>query len=552
MVCLYCGKKLTMVKKLTAEDFCSAAHRQTYNGEQEKLAVARLVDQQLRMNPGRRPPAQVRPISQATSPQIGECISQQVAPRKLDSALRMSGRQLTIAMEPMEPDSSATIAPPRSLADAIGVEALIDMQALAGVEVAMRALSYAQATQPSSPASQTAFRLYRPGFDARPFMPQGNSQLEVDEVAPPADPDFDHSSLSLIDFAAHLKPKSPVAIAEIDSYGAKRFAFSRLPEANTQREFSSAPPHPAPIETTGFEQLGSPVAARQSESSRFQISDPAQLRPASQAPAALDLSECAVAVAVPLSACGIASAAAVPLAARPACLTSPEPSLAAPVRAAPRRLQLVAAGPIQRLLARPKVYSPRTPRLVAFPRIPGPLPTVVGLAASGGVETILSRSIGQCQMSETALPHPASFLRAVPAAAPAQVLAPFPQKARVAGIRRSSLELQPAGFRASQMLPVPVAAVAAKDTPSLREAAAVDRLAIFRPRLRLAIIAARDGSSPFSALSQLSGGKFILSWAGLRRRWGSSGCCGSSRGRAGPSISSSRAFFRRLPDSKPI
>lgn len=39
MDCLYCGKKINVLRKLKSEEFCSAAHRKAYNKKQEDLAV---------------------------------------------------------------------------------------------------------------------------------------------------------------------------------------------------------------------------------------------------------------------------------------------------------------------------------------------------------------------------------------------------------------------------------------------------------------------------------------------------------------------------------
>ncbi|MBL8230113.1 MAG: hypothetical protein JNL98_16615 [Bryobacterales bacterium] len=50
MRCLYCGKKLALLRKLTDSEFCSDTHRRLYQQEQEKMALARLVDAQQRFS----------------------------------------------------------------------------------------------------------------------------------------------------------------------------------------------------------------------------------------------------------------------------------------------------------------------------------------------------------------------------------------------------------------------------------------------------------------------------------------------------------------------
>ncbi|MBS1825920.1 MAG: hypothetical protein JST93_11410 [Acidobacteria bacterium] len=44
MKCLYCGKRLALLRKLTDSEFCTDAHRHAYHREQEQLALARLSD----------------------------------------------------------------------------------------------------------------------------------------------------------------------------------------------------------------------------------------------------------------------------------------------------------------------------------------------------------------------------------------------------------------------------------------------------------------------------------------------------------------------------
>src|SRR5215813_8383276 len=47
MRCLYCGKQLPLLKKLTGGgEFCSEAHRQSYQEEYNRLALSRLLQAQ--------------------------------------------------------------------------------------------------------------------------------------------------------------------------------------------------------------------------------------------------------------------------------------------------------------------------------------------------------------------------------------------------------------------------------------------------------------------------------------------------------------------------
>ncbi len=50
MRCLYCGNRLALLRKLADAEFCSSSHRKLYGQEQEKMALARLVDAQRRFS----------------------------------------------------------------------------------------------------------------------------------------------------------------------------------------------------------------------------------------------------------------------------------------------------------------------------------------------------------------------------------------------------------------------------------------------------------------------------------------------------------------------
>ena len=47
MRCLYCGKELALLKRLTGGgEFCSDAHKQSYQEEYNRLALSRLLQAQ--------------------------------------------------------------------------------------------------------------------------------------------------------------------------------------------------------------------------------------------------------------------------------------------------------------------------------------------------------------------------------------------------------------------------------------------------------------------------------------------------------------------------
>ncbi|MDX2154791.1 MAG: hypothetical protein SFV54_28875 [Bryobacteraceae bacterium] len=57
MQCLYCGKRIAILRKLTQGEFCSDAHKRRYHQEQEQLGLARLIEAQQRLaeNPAASP-----------------------------------------------------------------------------------------------------------------------------------------------------------------------------------------------------------------------------------------------------------------------------------------------------------------------------------------------------------------------------------------------------------------------------------------------------------------------------------------------------------------
>src|SRR3954462_3808529 len=61
MRCLYCGKELALLKRLTSGgDFCSEAHRQSYQDQFNELALGRL--EQARLAPERFPEEEDEPV----------------------------------------------------------------------------------------------------------------------------------------------------------------------------------------------------------------------------------------------------------------------------------------------------------------------------------------------------------------------------------------------------------------------------------------------------------------------------------------------------------
>ena len=59
MRCLYCGKELALLKRLTGGgEFCSEAHKQSYQEEYNRLALSRLLQAQKKGQQSNNSPAQ--------------------------------------------------------------------------------------------------------------------------------------------------------------------------------------------------------------------------------------------------------------------------------------------------------------------------------------------------------------------------------------------------------------------------------------------------------------------------------------------------------------
>ncbi len=73
MRCLYCGKELALLKRLTGGgDFCSDAHKQSYQEEYNRLALSRLLQAQKKGQQANNSPAQNAPPPPAAAVALEE------------------------------------------------------------------------------------------------------------------------------------------------------------------------------------------------------------------------------------------------------------------------------------------------------------------------------------------------------------------------------------------------------------------------------------------------------------------------------------------------
>src|SRR6266404_2086960 len=79
MRCLYCGKELALLKRLTGSgEFCSESHKQSYQEEYNRLALSRLLQAQSRSEEVRAEASAVEPLVEPEPEPVEETIPESV------------------------------------------------------------------------------------------------------------------------------------------------------------------------------------------------------------------------------------------------------------------------------------------------------------------------------------------------------------------------------------------------------------------------------------------------------------------------------------------
>ena len=558
MNCLYCGKKLPMVKKLTSEDFCSVAHRHAYQSEQETLGAARLVEANERLRPVRKSPSPKFSDHQ-TAPHVANYLPDNIAPRLINAQPWASAQPPVFALETLEPAPNSTISVPRSdLAAAVPSIGLINPQGNSSVEAAMCALSRSMefylpgdtGPQPATNAFSSAAPDAAIGFAAAlaisilpeapaepdttpfPLLSQFSAQLPLSLLKPQFSLPLDDLDFTLaasaqlpFDLSVSLNaavPKSPTPIA---SSGAKRFSFSRLPGMIEAVFALDLPSVASPVPFSGS------IESSQSISLWEQCHLPL---PLAQVPGTLfaGIGSCfpvnPPAVAGPIEIqCGPVAQAPAPPQILPAAYLAFEPSvqpaamIGSQINAAPQARQIACiADPIQRIFARLKP----APDLMAAAEFPARPARACVPAQSLSARSILSRPKGKCNPFTEQFSHPDSFLRSVSseadmAARIAFHSAPIAAKTHIASVRRSSLVILAKTFRSSRLVPITILAEPYFVAPRMVEPVAIGKFPLCRPQLNLRILPARVSNSPFADLSPFSGVSYKFSWQAVQHRW---------------------------------
>ncbi len=553
MNCIYCGKKLPMVKKFTSEEFCSVAHRQAYHHEQEQLAVARLLEDQTRRKPARKQPTQEK------APAFAEYLSEQISPRTLASRPWHSEMELLVALRASEFESSSVLSPSGTrLADPEEISKLVAPSGVAGVEEAIAALSASQVQTTLSPvnrchSSQTSssdfsirmdveLKLYfgqelpaDPSFSPRELMTCPGAILPMSGLQPQQ-----HFPLEAVDFARASGAQLPFDLSR---------CFSALIPETVDFPTAFGPERlhsthlPAPLVTLSI--VGMPDIGNAVEASSMWGAAELDHQPQERSVSALD-----VGLEGPVFAAFDAwIEGSQDLALGPRLLFDCEslggirpkdrppvqphaylPNLLPGVQPASRVVGLPSptivcyAGSIQRLFSRPRPANPRSVRVESIDEFPQRVPSTLMPAQSRSAITILQRPKGRCQGFETLFAHPESFLRSISGnwAATESLFAfnePLPAKGRIASVRRSSLSVVSNAFRASRQFSLKFQAISGSIDLRMCERIERKEITVLKPQTDLRILSARIAHSPFAALSPFSNSSYRVSWQAVQQRW---------------------------------
>src|SRR5271169_2464441 len=106
MDCLHCGKKISALRKLQDEEFCSAAHHKAYKKKQEELAV----DFLRQSKPRRAKPAVSEPVPQPAAPVepqpilvLADFRAERATPSSANGTPRRNGQPVPIARHAILP-----------------------------------------------------------------------------------------------------------------------------------------------------------------------------------------------------------------------------------------------------------------------------------------------------------------------------------------------------------------------------------------------------------------------------------------------------------------
>src|SRR5579862_3235215 len=123
MRCLYCGKELALLKRLTGGgDFCSDAHKQSYQEEYNRLALSRLLQAQNKGQQANKSAAQ----STAPPPGASVAVEEPVTREAVNGTQAPPVRSVSLREPEPEPVVEPVIEPAEAEEPAPEVEAEVE------------------------------------------------------------------------------------------------------------------------------------------------------------------------------------------------------------------------------------------------------------------------------------------------------------------------------------------------------------------------------------------------------------------------------------------
>lgn len=234
MRCLQCGKRVSLLRKLTDGEFCSDEHRQLFQQQQNDLALARLIEAQQGMSRPRvkaaaapvkpQPKAATKHAAEENTPPFGDFL-------KLPVALLRSRRLQVPAFGMIWPEFNSAVPTPEFRTKIQGIRSTGDVVIPAA----------GACGSPRLPLGATLTWLpgpYLPELPPNDCLPEIAALVPLPAPTEPADPPM--ADLLAVGVSALDQPESGVCISEPVRLAAARGAVRRLP-AREGEETAPAP-----------------------------------------------------------------------------------------------------------------------------------------------------------------------------------------------------------------------------------------------------------------------------------------------------------------------
>lgn len=548
MVCLFCGKKLTVVKKLSSDEFCSPAHKQAFLQQHEKLALARLLESQGRLGGGpRRNKVDLAEVAAAgrnqgralnsQDPDFGDFLVQQIGIRRHSGLMRQRLQECRMDLVPAIPSSKSQIAKPAARAGLLETELVNDPPFDADVASCLQSLSEARAAhEPDIFAAGTAWPPADPGFPfvgacescVCPQWPSEFAETDAESLLPQLwFADWTPASGTALCPTQDLRLSFPRPQLEVVAYnaGPTEAEIDSLEELPLAGPFSEGGEYPAPDHKT------LPAASRVLESNGFEgfPLPPLPVSGAEGATASLDIADGSLQEGrkqqLPLIELADAQASQIPLASRPFPAQLPF--------SAPRGVSFQYDRKLHRLRFSFRLpipdFEPVLPSLRPNPPLRALLPLIRPFVdVTSKLKPQRQSTFGPEQLDARCLPlENPTCLGALSLAPLLRVPGDFIQalaagtSSEVPAIRRKNAGLiDLRGPRAGRPVPIPILLRATPPAPSfkMQPPCPFGTTKQF-PVLRCPMIPATVDLAPFSAMSQLAGGNVDMSLSRLKQHW---------------------------------